>query len=47
MIKKADGRGDGALEVDIVFPKRIVGVDKQRLAGREAGHKGRINARSP
>ena len=31
VVEKADEVADGALKVDIVFPKRIVGVDQQRL----------------
>jgi hypothetical protein len=42
VVQIADEGGDGALEVDVVFPQRIVGVDEQRLAGREAGHGLRI-----
>jgi hypothetical protein len=44
MIEEADKCGDCALKVDVVFPKRVVGVNKQRLAGWEAGHESRIQA---
>ena len=30
-----DKGGDGLLEVDVVFPKRIVGVEKERLGTAE------------
>jgi len=32
VVQVADERGDGALEVDVVFPQRIVGVNEQGLA---------------
>ena len=35
VVQIADEGGDGALEVDVVFPERIVGVDEQRLSGAE------------
>ena len=38
VVEVADEGGDGALEVDVVFPQRVVGVDEQGLAGRELGH---------
>ncbi len=38
VIEIADERGDGAFEIDIVLPEGIVRIDKQCLAGREAGH---------
>ena len=31
VVQKRDELGDGALEVDVIFPKRIVGIDQQRL----------------
>jgi hypothetical protein len=31
MVEVADEAGDGALEVDIVFPEGIVGVNEQGL----------------
>jgi hypothetical protein len=38
VIQIADEGGDGALEVDVVFPEGVVGVDEEGLAGREVGH---------
>jgi hypothetical protein len=38
VVEIADERGDGALEVDVVFPEGIVSVDKQSLAGRKLRH---------
>ena len=38
VVQIADEGGDGALEVDVVFPERIVGIDEQGLAGRKLGH---------
>ena len=38
MIEVADECGDGAFEVDVVFPEGVVGVDEERLAGRKLGH---------
>ena len=38
VIQIADEGGDGALEVDVVFPEGVVGVDEEGLAGRELGH---------
>jgi hypothetical protein len=38
VVQIADEGGDGALEVDVVFPQRIVGVDEQRLAWKKMGH---------
>jgi len=42
MIQKRDEVSDGALKVDVVFPKGIVGVNEQVLTGwkamRERGH---------
>ena len=38
VIQIADEGADHALEVDVVLPKRIVGVDEQGLAGRKLGH---------
>ncbi len=40
---KVHKAGDGALEVDVVFPKRVIGVEEQGLAGwegrcRQAAH---------
>ena len=39
VIEVGDEAGDGALEVDVVFPERVVGVDEQSLVGarRKAG----------
>ena len=31
MIQERNKVGDGTLKVDVVFPKRIVGIDQQRL----------------
>ena len=31
MIEVRDERGDGSLEIDIVFPQRIVGINQQCL----------------
>ena len=36
VIEVGDEAGDGALEVDVVFPERVVGVDEQGLLGRAA-----------
>ena len=36
VIEVGDEAGDGALEVDVVFPERVVGVDEQSLVGRAA-----------
>ena len=33
VIKVGDEGGDGAFEVDVVLPKRVVGVDEEGLAG--------------
>ena len=33
VVQEGDEVGDGALEVDVVFPERVVGVDEQVLAG--------------
>ena len=38
VIEIADEGGDGAFEVDVVFPEGVVGVDEEGLAGREVGH---------
>ena len=38
VVQIADEGGDGALEVDVVLPQRVVGVDQQGLAGGEGGH---------
>ena len=46
VIEVADEGGDGALEVDVVFPERVVGVDEQGLAWREAGHGSMVKAAS-
>jgi len=35
MIQKRDKAGNGPLEVDVVLPERIVGVDEEGL-GRQA-----------
>lgn len=37
VIKVANECCNGALKVDVVFPQGVVGVDEQRLAGRELG----------
>jgi hypothetical protein len=37
MIQKGDEMRDGALEVDVIFPERVVGVDEQGLAGQALG----------
>lgn len=36
VIKVGDEASDGALEVDVVFPEGVVGVDEQGLVGRLA-----------
>jgi hypothetical protein len=36
VVEVGDEAGDGALEVDVVFPKGIVGVNKQGLGDRGA-----------
>ena len=46
VIQIADEGGDGALEVDVVLPEGIVGVDEQGLAGRELGHEVMVANRS-
>ncbi len=38
VIQIADEGSDGALEVDIVFPEGVVGIDEQSLSGRELRH---------
>ena len=38
VIEVADERGDGALEVDVVFPEGVVGINEEGLAGGEVGH---------
>jgi hypothetical protein len=38
VVEERNEVGDGALEVNVVFPERVVGVDEQGLAGRELGH---------
>src|ERR1035437_798830 len=38
VIQIADESGYGTLEVDVVLPQRIVGIDEQRLAWRELRH---------
>ena len=37
VVEVGDEAGDGALEVDIVFPEGVVGVNKQGLGSLEAG----------
>ena len=37
VIEVGDEAGNGALEVDVVLPKRVVGVDQEGLIGRAAG----------
>ena len=41
MVEEGDEVRDSALEVDVVFPERVVGVDEQILAGRRALGMGR------
>ena len=36
VIQERDKARDGALEIDIVLPKRVVGVDEEGLGGRAA-----------
>ena len=36
MIQKRDEAGDGALEINVVFPEGVVGVDEQGLIGGAA-----------
>jgi hypothetical protein len=38
VIEVADEGGDRTLEVDVVLPERVVGVDEEGLAGRKVGH---------
>ena len=38
MIQEFDEARDGALEVDVVLPEGVVGVDQKRLAGRKTEH---------
>jgi hypothetical protein len=38
VVEEADEVGDGALEVDVILPQRVVGVDQQRLTWRIEGH---------
>ena len=48
MVEEGNEVGDGALEVDVVLPQRIVGVDQQILAGRDAvleGHESILTTR--
>ena len=37
MVQKRDEAGDGALEVDVVFPERVVGVDEEGLRKQASG----------
>src|SRR5579864_3137158 len=37
MIQERDEPGDGALEVDVVFPEGVVGVDEESLGGHGWG----------
>ena len=37
VVEVGDEGGDGALEVDVVLPERVVGVDEERLSCRLAG----------
>ena len=37
VVEVGDEGGDGALEVDVVFPEGVVGVDEQGLAGGKSG----------
>jgi len=37
VVHVGDKGGDGALEVNVVFPKGVVGIDQEGLAGREMG----------
>ena len=46
VVEIADEGGDGALEVDVVLPQRIVGIDQQRLAWRELRHEFMVTNRS-
>jgi hypothetical protein len=34
VVEVGDEAGDGAFEVDVVFPEGVVGVDEQGLRGR-------------
>jgi hypothetical protein len=43
MIEKTDEGGNGALEVDVVFPEGVVGIDQEGLAGGKLGHESRIS----
>src|SRR6516162_6584688 len=35
MVEKRDEVGNCPLEIDVVLPKRVIGIDEQILAGRE------------
>ncbi len=39
VVEIADKGGDGAFEVDVVFPEGVVGVDEEGLSRRELRHK--------
>jgi hypothetical protein len=43
VIEKADKCSNCALKVDVVFPERIVSIDKQGLTGGELGHGSDVN----
>ncbi len=47
VIEKADEGSNGSLKVDVVFPKRVVRVDKQSLAGGELRHGFDVNGCAP
>jgi hypothetical protein len=40
VVKVGDERGDGLLEVDVVLPQRVVGVEEKGLSGRLAMNRG-------
>jgi hypothetical protein len=47
VIEKADKCSNCALKVDVVFPERIVSIDKQGLTGGELGHGSDVNGYAP
>jgi hypothetical protein len=45
MIQKRDEGGDGALEVDVVLPERVISIDEKRLGSIYRTCKSIINVR--
>ena len=41
VIQVGNERGNRALKVNVIFPERVIGIEKQSLAGRESGSKNR------